>query len=51
MFSAGSVNSPQLLLLSVVEDADYLKSVGVAVTLDRLTVGCNLQDHLGTDYL
>src|SRR5216684_1341150 len=44
----GSVNSPQLLLLSGVGPADHLRAVGVDVVADLPGVGKNLQDHLGT---
>ena len=44
----GSVNSPQLLMLSGVGPADHLRQVGVGVVADLPGVGGNLQDHLGT---
>jgi choline dehydrogenase len=44
----GSVNSPQLLLLSGVGPADELRRVGVEVLHDLPGMGKNLQDHLGT---
>ena len=44
----GSVNSPQLLMLSGVGPADHLRAVGVDVVADLPGVGKNLQDHLGT---
>ncbi|XP_059352394.1 glucose dehydrogenase [FAD, quinone]-like [Daphnia carinata] len=43
--SAGSVNSPQLLMLSGVGPADHLQSLGIPVIAD-LPVGDNLQDHI-----
>ena len=42
----GSVNSPQLLMLSGVGPADHLKSLGIPVVQDLPGVGGNLQDHL-----
>ncbi len=42
----GAFNSPQLLQVSGVGDADHLRSVGVEVVYDRPAVGENLQDHL-----
>ncbi|MGI8973537.1 MAG: choline dehydrogenase [Gaiella sp.] len=42
----GAINSPQLLQLSGVGDADQLRSVGVDVVHDAPGVGQNLQDHL-----
>src|SRR5262245_40365983 len=44
----GSINSPQLLMLSGVGPAGQLRSVGVPVVADLPGVGLNLQDHLGT---
>ncbi|MEM9776074.1 MAG: choline dehydrogenase [Chloroflexota bacterium] len=44
----GSINSPQLLMLSGVGPADHLKDVGVDVQMDLPGVGHNLQDHLAT---
>jgi len=44
----GSINSPQLLLLSGVGPADELRQAGVPVIHDLPGVGKNLQDHLGT---
>ncbi|KAK4014305.1 hypothetical protein OUZ56_026831 [Daphnia magna] len=43
--SAGSVNSPQLLMLSGVGPADHLQSFGIPV-IEDLPVGDNLQDHI-----
>ena len=42
----GSVNSPQLLMLSGVGDAGELAALGIAVVEDLPGVGKNLQDHL-----
>ncbi len=47
ILSGGSINSPQLLLLSGIGDADYLKKWGIPVVADVKGVGQNLQDHLG----
>lgn len=46
---AGAVNSPQLLLLSGIGDADALRKHGIGVTLDLPGVGAGLQDHLAVD--
>jgi choline dehydrogenase len=43
---AGAFNSPQLLQLSGVGDADHLRSVGVESVHHLPGVGQNLQDHL-----
>ncbi|KAK4887782.1 hypothetical protein RN001_004053 [Aquatica leii] len=44
IISAGSINSPQLLMLSGIGPKSHLKKIGIPVTKD-LSVGCNLQDH------
>lgn len=46
ILSGGSVNSPQLLMLSGIGAADELKPLGIPVVLDLPGVGKNLQDHL-----
>ena len=43
--SAGSIGSPQLLMLSGIGPADHLRSVGVTVHHDLPGVGENLHDH------
>ncbi len=42
----GSVNSPQVLMLSGIGPADDLKALGIPVVADLAGVGQNLQDHL-----
>jgi choline dehydrogenase len=44
--SAGAINSPQLLQLSGVGNADELRALGIDVVADVPGVGENLQDHL-----
>jgi choline dehydrogenase len=44
--SAGAINSPQLLQLSGVGNADELRALGIDVVADLPGVGENLQDHL-----
>jgi choline dehydrogenase len=41
----GTVNSPQLLMLSGIGPADHLSSLGIPVALDAPEVGHNLQNH------
>ncbi len=47
VLSGGSINSPQLLMLSGVGGAEYLKAVGIEPVIDLPGVGENLQDHYG----
>ena len=44
--SSGAFNSPQLLQLSGIGDADHLRKLGIEVVCDLPGVGQNLQDHL-----
>ena len=44
--STGAINSPQLLMLSGLGDADHLRGLGLPVVADLPSVGQNLQDHL-----
>ncbi|MGH2915258.1 MAG: choline dehydrogenase [Solirubrobacteraceae bacterium] len=46
LLCGGAINSPQLLQLSGVGDADALRALGVDVVSDLPAVGSNLQDHL-----
>lgn len=41
----GSINSPQLLMLSGIGPADHLRSHGIEVVADSPGVGANLVDH------
>ena len=45
ILSGGSINSPQLMMLSGIGPADHLKSFGIETRLDLPGVGQNLQDH------
>jgi choline dehydrogenase len=47
ILSSGNYQSPQLLLLSGIGDADHLRQVGVRPLVDLKCVGQNLHDHLG----
>ncbi len=46
ILAGGAINTPQLLQLSGVGDAEHLRSVGVKPKIDLPGVGENLQDHL-----
>jgi choline dehydrogenase len=46
VLSGGTVNSPQLLLLSGIGPAEELKTLGIPVAHDLPGVGKTLQDHL-----
>ena len=48
ILSGGSINSPQLLMLSGVGPASHIKEKGIEVVKDIPGVGKNLQDHLET---
>ena len=48
ILSGGSINSPQLLMVSGVGPAIHLKDNGINVVHDLEGVGKNLQDHLET---
>ncbi|HAE82282.1 MAG TPA: choline dehydrogenase [Ktedonobacter sp.] len=45
ILSGGTINSPQLLLLSGIGPANHLKEQGIPVVADLPGVGQNLQDH------
>lgn len=47
----GTVNTPQLLMLSGIGPADELRRHGIPVSVDLPGVGANLQDHLTTGVL
>ncbi len=46
ILSAGTFQSPQLLMLSGIGPAAHLRKHGIDVIADRPDVGANLQDHL-----
>lgn len=50
ILSGGAVNSPHLLQLSGIGNADHLRAAGVAVLHDLKGVGENLQDHLAVPF-
>jgi 4-pyridoxate dehydrogenase len=47
ILAGGSINSPQILMLSGIGPGDHLKDIGIETIID-LPVGKNLQDHLAT---
>jgi choline dehydrogenase len=51
ILAAGTIGSPQLLMLSGVGPASHLRDVGIDVTLDLPGVGANLHDHPMVDLL
>jgi choline dehydrogenase len=51
ILSAGSVGTPQILLLSGIGPAHALHAMGIEVRLDAAAVGDNLQDHLCYDHI
>ena len=46
ILSGGAINSPQILMLSGIGEAEQLSSLGIDVVQDAPHVGKNLQDHL-----
>ncbi|MDB4976400.1 MAG: Choline dehydrogenase [Myxococcaceae bacterium] len=48
ILAAGSIGSPQLLMLSGIGAGEQLSKLGIDVVVDRPAVGDNLQDHLLT---
>ncbi len=46
ILSAGTIGTPQILMLSGIGDSDHLKEVGIKTILHSPEVGRNLQDHL-----
>ena len=48
ILAGGTINSPQLLMLSGIGPADALRGVGITPAVDLPGVGQNLQDHMCT---
>jgi choline dehydrogenase len=46
ILAAGTVNSPQILMLSGIGAADELQRIGISPVVDLPGVGKNLQDHI-----
>ncbi|KAI0712239.1 alcohol oxidase [Earliella scabrosa] len=53
ILSAGSINSPQILMLSGIGNATQLSSMGIKPLVNLPVIGTNLQDHvfLGNSWL
>ena len=49
LLSAGTFNTPQLLMLSGLGPADHLREHGIAPVVDLPGVGGNLQDHMSVN--
>ncbi|EEY64377.1 choline dehydrogenase, putative [Phytophthora infestans T30-4] len=49
ILSGGAINTPQVLMLSGVGDADHLKEVGVPLVHHMPAVGQNMEDHVGVN--
>ena len=50
ILAGGAINSPQLLMLSGIGNADHLRRAGIEAVLDVKAVGRNLQDHIAVSY-
>jgi choline dehydrogenase len=50
LLAAGAINSPQLLELSGIADAQLLQRLGIPVIVDSPAVGRGLQDHVAVNY-
>lgn len=46
VISAGTINSPQILMLSGIGPQEHLGDIGIKPVISNLKVGENLQDHL-----
>jgi 4-pyridoxate dehydrogenase len=49
LLAGGVFNTPQLLMLSGIGEADHLRAVGIEPRVNAPGVGKNLQDHLSVD--
>lgn len=50
ILAGGSINTPQLLMLSGIGPAAHLREQNIDVRVDNAHVGQNLEDHLGLNY-
>ncbi|KAF4028324.1 GMC oxidoreductase [Phytophthora infestans] len=48
ILSSGAINTPQLLMLSGVGDAEHLKEMDIPLVHHLPALGKNMEDHLGT---
>lgn len=48
ILSAGSINTPQIMMLSGIGPCDHLAEIGVPCRVNIPSLGRNLQDHIGT---
>ncbi|KUF77332.1 Choline dehydrogenase [Phytophthora nicotianae] len=48
VLSSGAINTPQLLMLSGVGDAEHLKEMNIPLVHHLPAIGKNMEDHLGT---
>jgi 4-pyridoxate dehydrogenase len=47
----GAINTPQLAMLSGIDDPDHLRAIGIEPSIPLRGVGLNLQDHYATGLL
>ena len=51
VLAAGSIKTPQILMLSGIGSSDHLKKFDIETKINNKNVGLNFQDHIGIDYL
>ncbi|WP_418122884.1 GMC family oxidoreductase [Chryseobacterium sp. PTM-20240506] len=51
ILSAGSINTPKILMLSGIGDQEHLKEVGISSKVHLPGVGQNLQDHINVPHV
>ena len=51
VLAAGSIKTPQILMLSGIGSSEHLKKFNIKTKIDNHNVGSNFQDHIGIDYL
>ncbi|MGB3147477.1 MAG: GMC family oxidoreductase N-terminal domain-containing protein [Paracoccaceae bacterium] len=50
ILSGGAINTPQILMLSGVGNAEHLRAMGISPICDNPNVGQHLNDHQGINY-